>query len=165
MAIEFTISAEQRLLVVTAREPAKLPDTLAHCATLATQPQFVPGFSVLLDARALKRFAGPNQRRVLATAARTLRAEGMSRVAIVVGNERTFNIAKTASEVAHDAGMEIGVFRSTVAALYWIDFPRAHALPGATDDVPSAVLAQIGSADELVDRALAEYESERRASR
>lgn len=147
MSIDFTISAAQQLVVVTAHEPAKLPETLAHCATLARQPDFAPGFSLLFDARGLRRFAGPNQRRVLNAAARNLLAEGMSRVAVVVSSDRTFNIAKTASEVAHDAGLELGVFRSMLAALYWIDFPRAHALAGATDEVPPAVLAEIGSAE------------------
>jgi hypothetical protein len=147
--MDFTISAAQQLVVVTPREPSKLPETLARCASFAAQPDFARGFSLLFDARALRRFAGPNQRRLLATAARTLQAAGMNRVAIVVGNDRTFNIAKTACEIAHDAGLEMGAFRSTIAALYWIDFPRAQALPGATDELPPAVLAEIGSSDEL----------------
>jgi hypothetical protein len=149
VSIDFTISAAQQLVVVTAHEPAKLPETLAHSASLAQQPEFERGFSLLFDARGLRRFAGPNQRRVLAMAARALLAAGMSRVAIVAGTDRTFNIAKTASEVAHDAGLELGVFRSMLAALYWIDFPRAHAIAGATDEVPPAVLADIGSAEDL----------------
>lgn len=144
MSIEFTVSAAQQLVVVTAQEPSKLPESLAQCATLAAQPDFAPGFSLLFDARALRRFAGPNQRRVLTAASRTLKGAGMSRVGIVVSSDRTFNIAKTASEIAHDAGLEVGVFRSMLAALYWIDFPRAHALAGASDDVPAAVLADIG---------------------
>lgn len=149
MSIDCTISAAQQLVVVTAHEPSKLPETLAHCATLAQQPDFAPGFSLLFDARGLRRFAGPNQRRILTTAARALIARGMSRVAVVVGNDRTFNVAKTASEVGHDAGLELGVFRSMLAALYWIDFPRAQALTGATADVPPAVLAEIGSSEDL----------------
>lgn len=149
MSIDFTISAAQQLVVVTAHEPSKLPETLAHCATLAKQPDFSPGFSLLFDARGLRRFAGPNQRRILTTAARALVAQGMSRIAVVVASDRTFNIAKTAAEVAHDAGLELGAFRSMLAALYWIDFPRAQALAGATDDVPAAVLAEIGSSEDL----------------
>lgn len=147
--MDFTISSAQQLVVVTAQEPAKLPGTLVNCASIAMHSEFVPGYSLLLDARGLRRFAGPNQRRVLATAARALQAAGMHRVAIVVASDRTFNIAKTASEIAHDAGLELGVFRSMLAALYWIDFPRAHALAGASDDIPAAVLADIGSSDEL----------------
>lgn len=149
MSIDYTISAAQRLVVVTAHEPSKLPDTLAHCATLAKEPNFAPGFSLLFDARGLRQFAGLNQRRALTTAARALLAQRMNRVAVVVGNDDTFGLAKTASEVARDAGLELSVFRSMLAALYWIDFPRAHALSGATDDVPPAVLADIGSSEDL----------------
>lgn len=148
--MEFTISSAQQLVVVTAHEPAKLPETLVRCADLASQPDFQRGFALLLDARALRRFAGPNQRRILTSAARALQGVGLPRVAIVVASDRTFNIAKTASEIAHDAGLELGVFRSMLAALYWIDFPRAHALTGESD-VPAAVLAQIGAGEDMVE--------------
>jgi hypothetical protein len=156
--MDFTISAAQQLVVVTAHEPSKLPETLAQCAELSREPEFTPGFSLLFDARGLRRFAGPNQRRLLAEAARALDAAGMRRVAIVVANERTFNLAKTAAEIGLDVGLELGVFRSMLAALYWIDFPRAHAL-GGSDDVPAAVLAQIGGGTDLE-----ELEKVRRAS-
>lgn len=150
MNLDFTISAAQHVVVVTAHEPLKLPETLAQCARLATEPDFTPGFSLLLDARGLRKFAGPNQRRVLSEAARSLRGAGMRRVAIVVGSERTFNLAKISADLAHDVGLELGVFRSMLAALYWVDFPRAHKLLGTVDDVPGAVLADIGGAkDEL----------------
>lgn len=149
MSIDFTISAAQQLVVVTAHEPSKLPDTLAYCATLAKQPDFLPGFSLLFDARGLRQFAGPNQRRALAIAARALVGQGMRRVAVLVSSDHTLNDARTASEVGHKAGLELGVFRSMLAALYWIDLPRAQALAGATDDVPPAVLAEIGSSEDL----------------
>lgn len=149
VSIQFTISAAQQLVVVTAQEPAKLPETLLGCSSLAAQAEFVPGFSLLLDARGLRRFTGPNQRRVLTSGAKSLLSAGIHRVAIVVASDRTFNVAKTASELAHDAGLEMAVFRSMLAALYWIDFPRAHALAGAIGDVPAAVLADISSSEEL----------------
>jgi hypothetical protein len=104
---------------------------------------------LLFDARGLRRFSGPNQRRVLTAAARTLKAAGMLRVSIVAASDRTFSVARTAAEIAHDAGLEVGVFKSMLAALYWIDFPRANAMSGATDDVPAAVLADIGTTEEL----------------
>lgn len=158
MSIEFTISPAQRLVVVTALEPAKLPETLVRCSALAMQSEFVPGFSLLIDARGLRRFAGPNQRKLIAAAVRALHNAAMPRVAIVVSRDRTFGIAKSAADMAHDAALELGVFRSMLAALYWIDFPRAQALQPA--DIPPAVLADIrGSRFEM-----AELRRARRAS-
>jgi hypothetical protein len=120
MPITYTIAREQRRINAFATGITRADDLHGLVRSLLADPEFVPGFRALYDAR----YAEPDitimELAEIVGAVRQLLNRGLGRIAIVAESQTTYRVAKTFSVLARAIGIDVDVFMELPRAEAWL---------------------------------------------
>ncbi|MET0621114.1 MAG: hypothetical protein ABW056_12590 [Thermoanaerobaculia bacterium] len=127
MPITYRIDRELNRILTRCTGETVLKEVLGHFAELEADPDCPPRADVLLDLREITNL--PNVGQIRAAAERTgdaSRKVGFGAIAIVVGTEAWFGMARVFEAFTEAHFERTSVFRSIEAAEVWLDGGRPH---------------------------------------
>ena len=127
MPITYRIDRELNRILTRCTGETVLKEVLGHFAELEADPDCPPRADVLLDLREITNL--PNVGQIRAAAERTgdaSRKVGFGAIAIVVGTEAWFGMARVFEAFTEAHFERTSVFRSIEAADVWLDGGRPH---------------------------------------
>lgn len=127
MPVEYRIDPELNRIFTTCAGNATLYEVISHFDELELDPECPAGADVLLDLSPMTNVPNVGQMRSAAeraaTAAQRVR---FGAIAIVVGNEKIFGMARVFETFTARHFARSGVFRDREAAEKWLEGPESH---------------------------------------
>lgn len=127
MPVTYRIDVERRRIVTQCADPTTLAEVLAHFDELELDANCPAGADVLLDLSSTT--SAPNIGQMRSAAERTAEAARKVRfgsIAIVVGSDLLFGMARVFEAFTEPHFSRTGVFRSREAAEVWLEGPGAN---------------------------------------
>jgi hypothetical protein len=121
MPYTYAIDPDRRLVSATGDGPCDLPSALALLRRIAADPDFGPGFDVLLDLRGADYTPTAHGARVKARFYASPAGLGGHRLARVVSRLVDSGAGNQLATLAERYGGEVGTFRTVEEALAWLD--------------------------------------------
>ena len=120
MPYDVEIRPEQRRVIVRGRGPADVAETVAWMRRLATNPEFAPGFGMLVDVRELEYIASFEDLLAMRDTFDELRESFRGPIAVVVPDLLRYGITRTISGLTGMIGVRIEGFRDRAEAEAWL---------------------------------------------
>jgi hypothetical protein len=120
MPVTYEISHEERLIKAVSTGIIRADDLHQHIRSLLADPDFVPGLRALYDSRHAEPDITILQLAEVAGEVRKLWNLGLGRIALVVGSQVAFRVAKTFSVLARAVGIDVDVFTELSEAETWL---------------------------------------------
>lgn len=152
MPVSYTISTEEKLVLVTATGVVTREDMDQLRAQLLADPQLCPGTRLILEAVDVDSRLTFADLQVIAGRLNGIFDRGINKVAVVADSRYAYSLAKTFAVFAANEPVRMKPFRRREAALEWLRTGAAPADDSESDIEPQSVVERDDSLVEVTHR-------------